>query len=151
MAGRETSITFGVRIPKNEEELFLNKLRTQFPKLSIQLLSLRHQPNPGRIEMIAKQTIRSRKRGSLLAARPELDLLLRLAGTTQISEAIAKVGYKNSGKKLLVAVGTPKDLRKLEKLADENRRTYKRSRGTELTSADFEAIEGAALLGVTRS
>ena len=150
MAGRETSVTFGVRIPEKEDELFLKRLRAQFPKLSIQLLSLRHLPNARRIEMIAKQMIRSKKRGSLLAARPELDLLLRLAGTTQISEAIGKIGYKCSGRKILVAVGTPRDLLKLEKLAEEDRETYKRSRGTELSSADFEAIEEAALLGATR-
>jgi tRNA threonylcarbamoyladenosine modification (KEOPS) complex Cgi121 subunit len=101
--------------------------------------------------MIAKQTIRSRKRRSLLAARPELDLLLRLAGTTQISEAIGKVGYRNGGTKVLVAVGTTRALRKLEKLADQKRDVFKRSRSMELSSADLEAIEGAALLGVTRT
>jgi tRNA threonylcarbamoyladenosine modification (KEOPS) complex Cgi121 subunit len=101
--------------------------------------------------MIAKQTIRSRKRRSLLAARPELDLLLRLAGTTQISGAIEKVGYRNAGTKVLVAVGTTRDLRKIEKLADQKRDVFKRSRSAELSSADLEAIERAALLGATRT
>jgi tRNA threonylcarbamoyladenosine modification (KEOPS) complex Cgi121 subunit len=151
LAGRENTVSFGVRIPQDQEERFLSELRVQFPRLFIQLLSLRHQPNSRVIEMIAKQTIRSIGNRSLLASRPELDLLLRLAGTTQISEAIAKVGYKKSGRKVLVAVGTTRDLRRLEKLAGEKGETFKKSRVKDLSAADLETIEGAALLGVTRS
>ena len=45
------------------------------------------------------------KTGALLAAKPEVDLLLRLAGTTQIALAIEEAGYRARGPMILVAAG----------------------------------------------
>jgi hypothetical protein len=141
--------TFMVRVRRGDEERFLSRLREGFPRLSIQLLSVRNPPNGLRIEMIATQTARAIEGGSLLAARPEIDLLLRFAGTTQISGAIQKAGYLADGVKVLVTMGSGPDFRKLLKLASEDPQTYLRIRSAELARSDLETIEEAALLGIT--
>ena len=41
-------------------------------------------------ELLAAQTLTAAKSGQLLGRKPEVDLLLRVAGTTQISEALAR-------------------------------------------------------------
>ena len=101
--------------------------------------------------MIASQTIRSQKMGELLAGKPEVDLLLRMAGTTQISRAISSVGYQRTGSRLIVAIGARRDIRKLEDHAVQNPERYSKTPVKSLTSSDFEAIERAALLNAARS
>jgi tRNA threonylcarbamoyladenosine modification (KEOPS) complex Cgi121 subunit len=144
-----TLALFIVRVRRGDEERFLSRLREALPRLFIQLLSMRGPPNRRQIEMIVNQTVRSMAGRSLLAARPEIDLLLRMAGTTQISEAIRKVGYKAGGVKVVVAIGSGRELRKIQRLADEEPATYERICSAELTSSDLETIERAALLGIT--
>ncbi len=77
--------------------------------------------------------------------------MLRVAGTTQISEALAQVGYKNQGrKKVLIALGAPTDLKRLERIANDDPARYVKTVEKGLRESDFQAIEKAALLGVTR-
>ncbi len=116
----------------------------------MQLLSLDEEPGSRRIEMIAGQTIHSLDSGKLLAEKPELDIMLRVAGTTQISEALARVGYKNRGRKVLIALGAATDLRRLERIAEDDPARYVRTVKKGLRGSDLRAIEKAALLGVTR-
>jgi tRNA threonylcarbamoyladenosine modification (KEOPS) complex Cgi121 subunit len=57
------------------------------------------------VEMLAAQTIQAESSGSLLAEKPEIDFLLRLAGTTQISKAIRDQGARAGAPFLLVVAG----------------------------------------------
>jgi len=57
------------------------------------------------VEMLAAQTLQASKSGSLLAKSPEMDFLLRLAGTTQISRAIKESGSVRGKAFILVVAG----------------------------------------------
>jgi tRNA threonylcarbamoyladenosine modification (KEOPS) complex Cgi121 subunit len=111
----------------------------------IQLVGGRRLPSAAAVEMVAAQTLRAKTSGSLLVKRPELDLLLRLAGTSQIGEALEEIGYKRKGKKVLVAAGPGSGLARLAKsLAGDAR--LKRVRKGPLTEDDLEVVETAALV-----
>jgi tRNA threonylcarbamoyladenosine modification (KEOPS) complex Cgi121 subunit len=60
------------------------------------------------LEMLAAQTLQAEASGSLLARSPEMDFLLRLAGTTQISRAIREKGSSKGKPFLLVVAGRTK-------------------------------------------
>lgn len=96
------------------------------------------------LEMIAGQTLRATETGNLLAKKPEIDFLLRLAGTTQISRAIKEVG-SNDGKGFILVIagraeGEMHDVRGGEKLPAET-----------LSKAEFDRVETAALLNAIRA
>ncbi|MDG7007356.1 MAG: hypothetical protein JRN06_03815 [Nitrososphaerota archaeon] len=57
------------------------------------------------VEMLAAQTLRAAESGTLLANSPEMDFLLRLAGTTQITRAIREKGSAKGKPFLLVVAG----------------------------------------------
>ncbi len=95
------------------------------------------------VEMLAAQTLRAESAGDLLAKKPEVDLLLRLAGTTQISKAIRSQGAVAGEKFLAINAGrgelsTPAGL--------EGTELPRRS----LTEAELSRIEKAALLNAQR-
>ncbi|MGA2199015.1 MAG: KEOPS complex subunit Cgi121 [Nitrososphaerales archaeon] len=137
------------RLAPGAAETELLTLRRRHPGLTIQLLTLEEIPGNRTISMIGRQTLRAAKTGALLAARPEVDLLLRLAGTTQIAVAIEKVGYKAKGKLLLVAAGPAGSVARLRKelVGDAS---YKVIEGEEIENDGLAMVERAALLG-TRS
>ncbi|MDE1852810.1 MAG: hypothetical protein KGI38_03565 [Thaumarchaeota archaeon] len=95
------------------------------------------------VEMLAAQTFQAMSSGSLLANKPEIDLLLRLAGTTQISRAIEDHGTRPGERSLLVVAGRktvegPKQLAELE---------LPRRR---MTRPELMKVERAALLNAQR-
>lgn len=131
-----------------ELEGLLASVRKDSPRAIIQVFGASEPPNAEAIDMIAAQTVAAAKSGSTLAERPELDLLLRLAGTRQIGEAFRRVGYKQKGKRLfLVAAsgGTGAALRRLRKRASGDRRFASVAR-KKLGNGDLEVVERAALL-----
>lgn len=95
------------------------------------------------VEMLAAQTLYAENSGSLLARKPEVDLLLRLAGTTQIARAIREQGAKEGEPFLLVVAGrsavrAPSELSRME-LVRRN-----------LSPEELDRVEKAALLNVQR-
>jgi len=100
--------------------------------------------NQAFVELLAAQTLQAESSGGLLANRPEIDFLLRLAGTTQISRAIRDAGAKSGDQFVLVVAG---------------RRTVRRPPGIdmtelprqELTASELGRIEIAALLNAERA
>jgi tRNA threonylcarbamoyladenosine modification (KEOPS) complex Cgi121 subunit len=96
------------------------------------------------VELLAAQTLQAESSGGLLANRPEIDFLLRLAGTTQISKAIREAGAKPGDQFVLVVAG---------------RSTIRRPSGfggqelprLDLTASEFGRIEKAALLNAERA
>jgi len=103
--------------------------------------------NGALVEMIAAQTIRADGTTNLLARKPEVDLLLRLAGTTQISRAIEQLGARKGEPFLLVIVGRAKKLDSLSWGELGGVELEKR----DLTAAELERIEAAALLNVAKA
>ena len=98
------------------------------------------------VEMIAAQTIRAKGTENLLAKKPEVDLLLRLAGTTQISRAIEQIGAKKGKPFLLVIAGPGRRLASLN--LDELGGSELEKR--DLSSDELDRIEQAALLNALK-
>jgi tRNA threonylcarbamoyladenosine modification (KEOPS) complex Cgi121 subunit len=95
------------------------------------------------VEMLAAQTIQAEASGSLLAKSPEMDLLLRLAGTTQISRAIREKGSWAGKPFLLVVAGG----RRPAGIRGMSRRELPRR---ELSKNELRRVEKAALLSAQK-
>jgi tRNA threonylcarbamoyladenosine modification (KEOPS) complex Cgi121 subunit len=134
--------------PAEEVEGILTKVRAGSPGVIVQAFASGSAPNPSAVKLIAAQTLTAAKSGYTLAERPELDLLLRLAGTRQIGEAFQRVGYKSEGKRLFMVAaeeGGGATLRHLsERLARDGRFAEVAKR--KLAKSDMEQVERAALL-----
>ena len=99
------------------------------------------------VEMIAAQTLCAKGTKNLLAKKPEVDLLLRLAGTTQISRAIEQMGAKKGKPFLLVIAGPCTRLVSLSVEELGGSELEKR----ELSSDELDRIEQAALLNALKA
>jgi tRNA threonylcarbamoyladenosine modification (KEOPS) complex Cgi121 subunit len=99
------------------------------------------------VEMIAAQTLSANGTQNLLAKKPEVDLLLRLAGTTQISRAIEQMGAKKGKPFLLVVAGSGRELTSLSAKELGGSELEKR----DLSSGELDRIEQAALLNALKA
>jgi len=131
-----------------EPQELKSDLEGNFPSLVIQVVAAETGSNERFFRMIAAQTLFAMRNRSLLARKPELDLLLRLGGTTQISEALAKVGYRKGSRSILVAVGTRRDLNRLMRSVKEHGVRLEESR---LSKKEMMRIEEAAVLSARRN
>jgi tRNA threonylcarbamoyladenosine modification (KEOPS) complex Cgi121 subunit len=138
-----------VRLVSREGDAELLMLRKRNPGLCIQLLTMARIPAKQAITMVGQQTLRAAKTDALLATKPEVDLLLRMSGTTQIAVAIQRSGYRAKGKKLLVAVGPRSGVERLRKELSGDP-SYDVLEDGEMGAEDLAFVERAALLG-TRS
>lgn len=96
------------------------------------------------IEMLSAQTLRAEASGSLLARSPQMDFLLRLSGTTQISRAIGESGAVAGEPFLLVTAGH----RRPRKF---HRASWRELPRRPLTGIELERVEKAALLNAQRT
>jgi hypothetical protein len=114
------------------------------PDAVVQTLRVGSVKNEFLVEMLAAQTLQAMESGGLLAKKPEIDLLLRFAGTTQISRAIESDGAAKGGKFLAVVAGhaTPSMPSGFNGV---------RLPRKPLSRSELGRIEGAALLGADRS
>jgi tRNA threonylcarbamoyladenosine modification (KEOPS) complex Cgi121 subunit len=95
------------------------------------------------LEMLAAQTFHAQETSTLLANKPEIDFLLRLAGTTQIAKAISDQGAKY-GEPFLAVAARRTELSAVPELAELQLPRRK------LTKAELGKVERAALLSVQR-
>lgn len=119
------------------------RLTSVYPGSMVQAAKGGSATNELFVEMLAAQTLQAESSGSLLANRPEIDFLLRLAGTTQIARAIREKGAADGAPFLLVAASRNamsghSELSKLE--------LPRRS----LSKAELDKVEKAALLSAQR-
>ena len=99
------------------------------------------------VEMLAAQTYSAMETGTMLARKEEVDLLLRLAGTTQISEAMAKAGAKSGKPFLLIIAGSRDDVARAE---PDLRGIGTRLKRRGLDERELGRIETAALLNALK-
>jgi tRNA threonylcarbamoyladenosine modification (KEOPS) complex Cgi121 subunit len=132
-----------------EVDALLAEKRRKHPKAIIQVVGAARAPNARMVEMMAAQTLMAVKSGAKLAERPELDLLLRLAGTRQIGEAFRRMGYKAKGKRLFLVAASERDagISRLRAEIAKDRR-FTPVEGDKLAPGDLEKVEAAALLAV---
>jgi tRNA threonylcarbamoyladenosine modification (KEOPS) complex Cgi121 subunit len=121
-------------------------VRARYPGSIVQTVRADAATNGFFIEMIAAQTLQANGTPCLLAKKPEVDLLLRLAGTTQISGAIEQVGARKEEPFLVVIAGSRRRPGKFEVSRLGGKELEKR----ELTTDELDRIERAALLNVRR-
>lgn len=95
------------------------------------------------VEMLAAQTLRAESSGSMLAKKPEVDLLLRIAGTTQISAAIE--GYGAAKGKRFLAINAGREALAVPEGFGESELPRK-----SLTKSELLRVERAALLNAQR-
>jgi len=134
----------------DELDALLARTREGSPGVVVQIFRASRSPNPTAMQMIAAQTLAAVKSGSTLAEKPELDLLLRLAGTRQIGEAFRRVGYGSRGKRMFMVAASEGKGAKLGRLVREmvKVRGFKEVPRRKLANGDLERVEVAALLSV---
>jgi tRNA threonylcarbamoyladenosine modification (KEOPS) complex Cgi121 subunit len=120
------------------------ELSLKNPEALVQTAKAGNVDNELFLEMLAAQTLLAQSSGALLAKKPEVDLLLRLAGTAQISKAISRHGSRE-GKKFLAIVAGSKKVK-----APPGFDSYQLKR-KELSEKELDRIERAALLDAERA
>lgn len=111
------------------------------PAAVVQVVDQASAKNEALLEMLAAQTLRARRDGTLLAKKPEMDLLLRIAGTTQIRDAIESTGARAGRGCVLVVAGE----------GEVGFTGLARLPRAELTEEELMRVERASLLDVARS
>jgi tRNA threonylcarbamoyladenosine modification (KEOPS) complex Cgi121 subunit len=127
----------------NAEEVKL-RVRTINPGAVVQAFRPQKSSNSRYFAMIAAQTLVSLKNRAMLAKKAEMDFLLRVAGTAQISEAILKAGTKGGEPFVLVAAVQKGRIRGLENMGNA-------LPSAELTEAELIGIERAAMLDAEKA
>jgi len=133
---------------RGEWEDMKARLLRSFPDLLFQLVDARSGSNERFFRLITAQTLKASADGSLLARKPEVDLLLRLARSTQISEALARVGYKRGEKRILIAAGKKGEVMRLVASGIVE---GMRLRSVELSESEWLRVEEAAILSALRT
>lgn len=102
----------GVEI--EDPKTFLGQFEEKFPTLIIQAIDARFIAGFTHAQMIMQQSWESSRRGLSYARKPTLDLLLRLALSNQIAEALTKVGLRKGTVDLaILAIGSPSEVKNL--------------------------------------
>lgn len=148
--GKFDCVCWEIRVPQDQLDSLLAKTRERSPGVVVQIFRTSRSPNPAALQMIAAQTLTAMQSGSTLAEKPELDFLLRLAGTRQIGEAFRRVGYKSDGKRTFLVAASAGNGAALGRLG-KGLAKVKGARqipGRKLTQGDLDQVEVAALLAV---
>ena len=95
------------------ENEFLDNLRKKFPKLILQAVSINHILSKSHAKKIISISFAAKNNHALLSKKIETDILMRFACTTQISEAIKKLGIKPKKNFILIAMGSTRNLENL--------------------------------------
>jgi tRNA threonylcarbamoyladenosine modification (KEOPS) complex Cgi121 subunit/molybdopterin converting factor small subunit len=82
---------------------FLDELRKDHAGVHIQMLNAESVFGLEHISRVISIVMEAKRRGIMIANKPETELLLRLACTRQISEAISRVGVKQGSSSCFVA------------------------------------------------
>ena len=120
------------------------KMAEANPGFLVQAVKEASARNEYLVELLAAQTLYAEGSHMLLAKKPEIDLLLRLAGTSQISRAIRNLGAKAGSPFLLVVAGRA-PVRAIP--AVEGKELPR----APLTRRELSRIEKAALLDAARA
>ncbi len=118
------------------------------PAALVQVVNSAALKNEALAELIAWQSRSARDAGCLLAKTQEMDFLLRVSGTTQISRALGESGAKSREENVLVLAGDSRDLNaRLLRSLGLTRRLSRR----EPTAEEFDRVERAAMLNAAKA
>ena len=139
---RFSVLTFG---PRSDPESVKTALLESNPGAVVQTLSSEVGIGAHGLELLAAQTLVAKGADELLAKKPEIDLLLRVAGTTQISRAIKQVGA-TKGRSFLVVLASQGN--RPPSVSGSKGRPVARK---PLTPKDLASVEAGALLSARRA
>lgn len=88
-----------------EPKDILDELRRNFPKLILQIISDNAVYDDEHLKWVARQSWFAKDRVIMLAKKVELDLLMRIAGTAQISHALKVAGARKDEPFIILAIG----------------------------------------------
>lgn len=103
LAGRSVEV-FSVKHDGDAGPQYLDDLRAAFPKLTIQAVSKRYVLSRSHVQKILAVSLHAKRRNIMLSKKLETDILMRFAGTGQISRAISRAGI-GTGEFLIIAIG----------------------------------------------
>jgi len=92
---------------------FLDVLRKKFPNLVIQAISSNYILSKSHAQKIISISYLAKENHTLISKKIDTDILLRFAGTTQIQDAIERVGIKNDNDFIIIAIGNQTVINKL--------------------------------------
>ncbi len=92
---------------------FLKELRNQYTQIIIQAVSHQFILNVSHAKKILGISLHAKKNKTLLSKKIEIDILMRFAGTTQISDAIKIAGRNLNRDFFIIAIGKKSTLNKL--------------------------------------
>jgi molybdopterin converting factor small subunit/tRNA threonylcarbamoyladenosine modification (KEOPS) complex Cgi121 subunit len=92
---------------------YLNSVRKNFPDLVLEGISSRHILSTAHAKKMVGISLFAKKHRSLLSKKLETDILLRFGITTQISDAIKKVGIDGHKVFAIIAIGKKRSLDRL--------------------------------------
>ncbi len=92
---------------------FIDHLRKKYPKLLLQAVSSSFILSKNHLKKIVSLSFESKKNNVLLSNKFEIDLLMRFALSSQISQAINQAGIKPKSNFVLIAIGTKASLNSL--------------------------------------
>ncbi len=99
---------------------FLDLLRRKFPNLTIQGISSKYILSKSHAQKIISISHLAKENHTLISKKIDTDILLRFAGTTQIQDAIERVGIKNDDGFVIIAIGKQPTIEKLFKFLKPN-------------------------------
>ena len=104
---------FDIKYNKKFDSQFLDQIRSQHPSLMIQMIDSSFLLGVNHAKKILAISLNAQKNQILLSKKTETDILLRFAGTTQISYGIKTVGRKTKKDFVIIAFGKKIGLNKL--------------------------------------
>jgi tRNA threonylcarbamoyladenosine modification (KEOPS) complex Cgi121 subunit len=95
---------------------FIGSIRAINKRVAVQAIDANFAAGKEHILGILQQSLHARKSGTMLSKRIEIDVLLRLACTNQISKALDDVGLKDGiNNVLIIGIGKVSDLQAVKK------------------------------------
>jgi len=83
---------------------FIRSIRAINSRVAVQAIDANFAAGKEHIISILQQSLQAKKRGTMLSKRIEIDILLRLACTNQISKALDEIGLKEGISDVLIIV-----------------------------------------------
>ena len=111
--GKNNVEVFSLAHGKDTGVAFLDNIRKMFPKVVIQAISKNYILNKSHIQKVLLVSMHAKKQNIMLSKKLETDILMRFAGTNQISQAISQIGINKKNDFLIIAVGSKISLDKL--------------------------------------
>lgn len=113
--GRENAMLAGIEgLRTSEPDRFIRDIRAASGKAAVQAVDAGLVAGKEHILEVLRQSLRAKENGALFSKRVEVDLLLRIACTNQISSALRDAGIKQGTRDaLVIAIGGAKDLQRL--------------------------------------